>query len=60
MDEIETMIKMYDYDRALELLEKYPDQNNERVADLTLDVKNGKNNTVLKDPLENMHIFSIH
>ncbi|NLJ70507.1 MAG: polysaccharide deacetylase [Clostridiaceae bacterium] len=57
LDEIEIMIKMYDYDRALELLEKYPDQNDERVTSLNLDIKNGKNNTVLKDPLENMHIF---
>ncbi|HHT24348.1 MAG TPA: polysaccharide deacetylase [Clostridiaceae bacterium] len=57
LDEIETMIKMYDYDRALELLEKYPDQNDERVAGLTLDIKNGKNNTVLKNSLENTHIF---
>ncbi|MGB4610776.1 MAG: polysaccharide deacetylase [Saccharofermentanales bacterium] len=57
LDEIETMIKMYDYDRALKLLEKYPDQNDERVVGLNLDIKNGKNNAVLKNPLENMHIF---
>ncbi|NLM19479.1 MAG: polysaccharide deacetylase [Clostridiaceae bacterium] len=57
LDKIETMIKMYDYDRALELLKKYPDQNDQRIPELTLDIKNGKNNTVLKNPLENTHIF---
>ncbi|HHU53734.1 MAG TPA: polysaccharide deacetylase [Clostridiaceae bacterium] len=57
LDEIETMIKMYDYDRASELLEKYPDQSDKRISELTLEIKNGKNNVVLKNPLENMHVF---